>query len=99
MQPNKEHKTDPWLAAIFNRAASGIRKYHVEAFCLHLIANKILVIEQRQKELYWSLNREPVNLYVDRLCYQSDIYWTTMHLLPPNIKINHKIPTLQGINL
>jgi len=96
---NKEHKTDPWLAAIFNRAASGIRKYHVEAFCLHLIANKIFVIEQRQKQLYWSINREPVNLYADRLCYQNDAYWTTMHLLPRDIKLNHKIPTLQGTNL
>lgn len=95
----KEHKTDPWLAAIFNRPASRVCKYHVEAFYLHLLANKIITMKRQSGVLNWCLNREPVNLYVDRLCYQNERHWIHMNVIPDGVAILHRIPTLAGINI
>ena len=74
------------INAIFDRAQSSIRKYHVEAFFLTMISVKFIVIERRGSELYWIIGKDGVGVLDSDAKFEVDINWKGIHVYPENTK-------------
>ena len=81
-----------WMERIFDRAAGGLYRKHMDALFLSLIAAEIIVSKKRQGKLTWALARDTVP-GDDRgggPKFLNDELWSGMHLHPSDRKRKRK---------
>ena len=75
-------KVKHWTVAIFVVAVSKIRKSHIEAFFLQMIAAGFIAAQRKSGTMTWVMCREPINGYSDRLVYENIERWSNVHMYP-----------------
>ena len=69
-----------------------MRKHHIEAFFLQLIAADLIAAKKYKGILSWIVCREQINTYVFQMKYKSDSNWKGINLHPSDKKRKYKIP-------
>ena len=88
MDPNVDNlfkllwKVKHWTVAIFDVAVSNVRKSHIEAFFLQMIAAGFIAVQRKSGSMKWVVCREPTNRYSDRLVYENIDRWSNVHTYP-----------------
>ena len=77
------------INAIFDRAQSSVRKYHVEAFFLTMITVKFIVLECRGRELYWVIGKDGLGVLDSYAKFERDTNWKGIPIYPDNTKWKH----------
>ena len=80
-----------WLETIFDRAAGGIYRMHVDSLFLSLIAAGMIKMSMQNNELQWVIAREYypsgtsiIESRLGRPIYKSDYVWDGIHLFSEN---------------
>ena len=73
-----------WIERIFDRAASGVKKYNIDALFYSLAAAGIVKIEKRDRVVQWALPYEPKedNRYIRVYNYEKNESWRGVNLYP-----------------
>ena len=75
-------KVKHWTVAIFDVAVSNIRKSHIQAFFLQMIAAGFIASQRKSGTMKWVVCREHINGYSDRLVYENIERWSNVHTYP-----------------
>ena len=85
-------KQEHWIHAIFDRAMSGVYKYHVEAMFLQLISAELLTLQDRDGKLKWTVARDTTsNAIFPPFRYECDTNWDGIVLQDAKKPRRHKI--------
>ena len=66
--------------AIFDRPMSKVRKYHLEAFFIHLVAVEFIGLEKRGDELFWNVVMRGEAVFDENANFEFDDNWDDVHL-------------------